>query len=227
MNILIVEDEQRVADFIARGLKAEGFVVTVATSGEQALDFVKQQPFDVMVLDLMLPEINGYDVCKQMRVRGNSTPILMLSAMSELNDRITGLNVGADDYMQKPFEFDELIARLQALHRRANSYQENLQQDKLVSGHITYDQQSFVVTANGEEVELTDKERDLLILFLTNPDRVLARERILNSVWGVNADPLTNVVDVYVGRLRKKLDFSKDVLKTLRSVGYRYSPKEE
>lgn len=224
MNILLIEDETRVADFIARGLKAEGYIVTTANSGEDGLAFLKDTEFDVVILDLLLPKMNGYEVCKQLRARKNTTPILMLTAMGELDDMVTGLDAGADDYMQKPFEFDELIARLQALHRRASNYDHQQKTSLLTSGHITYDATSYVVTSHGKEVTLTDKEREVLVLFLSNPDKVLARERILNSVWGASADPLTNVVDVYIGRLRKKLSLSKDVLKTLRGVGYCYRP---
>lgn len=229
MNILLIEDETRVASFIARGLKADGFVVTEANTGEQGLEFLKTQAFDVVILDLMLPGISGYDVCRQMRARENFTPVLMLSAMDEPADRVQGLNVGADDFMNKPFEFDELVARLHALHRRANQYQTHSSSDSnlIVSGHIQYDQAAFTVTVHDKTIDLTDKERDMLVLFLSNPNRVLARERILNSVWGANTDPLTNVVDVYIGRLRKKLALSKDTLKTLRGVGYRYSPEDD
>lgn len=194
--------------------------------GEQALAFLKTQRFDVVILDVMLPGISGIDVCRQMRVRENFTPVLMLTAMDQLDDRVQGLNCGADDYMNKPFEFDELVARLNALHRRSKAYKTDKDSSELLSGDLSYDQDSFIVKAKGQVVELTDKEREVLVLFLMNPDRVLARERILNSVWGANADPLTNVVDVYIGRLRKKLGLSKDSLKTLRGVGYRYSPEQ-
>ena len=225
MNILLVEDESRVADFVSRGLRGDGFVVTVANDGETALEFLKQNKFDVVILDLMLPGISGQDVCRKMRAKKDLTPVLMLSALDETDDRINGLQIGADDYLPKPFEFDELVARINALHRR-NNYKENDGQSAsniISSGNISYDRESYIVSVSGKHVELTDKERALLALFLTNPNKVLARERILNSVWGADSDPLTNVVDVYIGRLRNKLGLSKDQIKNIRSVGYRYS----
>ncbi len=225
MNILLVEDESRVADFISRGLRGDGFTVTVANDGETALEFLKQNKFDVVILDLMLPGISGQDVCRKMRAKKDLTPVLMLSALDETDDRISGLQIGADDYLPKPFEFDELVARLNALIRRNKYNQNDTADDKKIisSGTISYDRESYVVTVEGRQIDLTDKERALLALFLTNPNKVLARERILNSVWGADSDPLTNVVDVYVGRLRNKLGLSKNQIKNIRSVGYRYS----
>lgn len=226
MNILLIEDEKRVSDFISRGLKADGFFVTIADNGETGLEYIKTQPFDAIILDIMLPGISGYDVCRKIRMRKNYTPILMLTAMDELSDRVQGLDIGADDYMNKPFEFDELVARLKALGRRASTYQnpESNTANILVSGDIKFDQGAYLVYINEKEVSLTDKERKILLLFLQNPDKVLTRERILNSVWGMSSDPLTNVIDVYIGRLRAKMGLSKQQLATLRGVGYRYKP---
>ena len=222
MNILLVEDEARVADFVARGLKADGFAVTHFEDGEQALECLKDNRFDVIVLDLMLPGISGQDVCRTIRARKNFTPILMLTALDQTDDRVAGLNLGADDYLNKPFDFDELVARLNALARRARGFEDNsLLENVIEYGAYAYDRTSLTVSKDGVEIELTEKERDIFVLFLLNPRRVIARERILNSVWGANADPLTNVVDVYIGRLRKKLNLSRDELKSLRGVGYR------
>ena len=222
MNILLVEDEARVADFVARGLKADGFAVTHFEDGEQALECLKDNRFDVIVLDLMLPGISGQDVCRTIRARKNFTPILMLTALDQTDDRVAGLNLGADDYLNKPFDFDELVARLNALARRARGFEDNsLLENVIEYGAYAYDRTSLTVSKDGIEIELTEKERDIFVLFLLNPRRVIARERILNSVWGANADPLTNVVDVYIGRLRKKLNLSRDELKSLRGVGYR------
>lgn len=228
MNILLVEDETRVADFINRGLKGDGFVVTHAEDGETALDYLKTDKFDVVLLDLMLPGISGHDVCRMMRARKVYTPVLMLTALDEGEEKVTGLSIGADDYLTKPFDFDELVARIHALSRRETVYaneDKNEISDVLVSGNIRYNKTSFEITVNEKAVELTEKEREILVLFLSNPSRVISRERILNSVWGANADPLTNVVDVYIGRLRKKLDLDKETLKNIRGVGYRYSPE--
>ena len=226
MNILLVEDESRVADFLSRGLKSDGFTVTHAADGETGLDYLKTNEFDVVILDLMLPGISGIEVCKKMRAKKDFTPVLMLTALDETDDRVAGLASGADDYLNKPFDFDELIARLKSLERRANEYSKSDAQQHsqvLRAGTITYDRASFTVLKDGIEIDLTEKERDILVLFLLNQNKVIARERILNSVWGANADPLTNIIDVYIGRLRKKLNLTKDELKNLRGVGYRFN----
>ena len=221
MNILLVEDEARVADFIRRGLSAEGWAVDHAADGEDALEHAALNTYDVILLDLMLPGIQGQDVCRKLRARKSKTPILMLTALDSPEEKVDGLKMGADDYLAKPFDFDELIARVEALHRRATGYKSDAGDAVLTSGSLTFDRSSLQVTVDGTEIELSKKERDLLLLFLTNNGRVLSRERILNSVWGLNADPLTNVVDVYVGRLRRKIGAEGERIVTLRNVGYR------
>ncbi len=221
MNILLVEDEARVADFIRRGLSAEGWAVDHAADGEDALEHAASNSYDVILLDLMLPGVQGQEVCRKLRARESKTPILMLTALDSPEEKVDGLKMGADDYLAKPFDFDELIARIEALHRRATGYTADFGDAKLACGSLTFDRSSLKVTVNGAEIELSKKERDLLLLFLTNSGRVLSRERILNSVWGLNADPLTNVVDVYVGRLRRKIGAEGKRIVTLRNVGYR------
>lgn len=221
MNILLVEDEARVADFIRRGLAAEGWSIDHAADGEDALEYASLNAYDVILLDLMLPGIQGQDVCRKLRARKLKTPILMLTALDSPEERVEGLRIGADDYLPKPFDFDELIARVEALHRRATGYASNLNETVITSGALTFDKGSLQVMVDGTEIDLSKKERDLLLLFLTNTGRVLSRERILNTVWGLNADPLTNVVDVYVGRLRRKIGIAGDRIVTLRNVGYR------
>ena len=221
MNILLVEDEARVADFIRRGLSAEGWAVDHAADGEDGLELAASNSYDVILLDLMLPGIQGQDVCRKLRARKSKTPILMLTALDGPEETVEGLKVGADDYLAKPFDFDELIARVEALHRRATGYTSNAGEAILTSGSLTFNRSSLQVAVDGTEIELSKKERDLLLLFLTNNGRVLSRERILNSVWGLNADPLTNVVDVYVGRLRRKIGAEGERIVTLRNVGYR------
>ena len=221
MNILLVEDEARVADFIRRGLAAEGWSIDHAADGEDALEHAASNTYDVILLDLMLPGIQGQDVCRKLRARKSKTPILMLTALDSPEERVEGLKIGADDYLPKPFDFDELIARVEALHRRATGYATDTNDTVLTSGALSFDKGSLQVMVEGKEIELSKKERDLLLLFLTNIGRVLSRERILNAVWGLNADPLTNVVDVYVGRLRRKIGFEGDRIVTLRNVGYR------
>ncbi|MEM9551208.1 MAG: response regulator transcription factor [Pseudomonadota bacterium] len=224
MNVLLIEDETRVADFLRRGLAAEGWSVEYAKDGETGLELAGAHPFDIILLDLMLPGISGQDVCRKLRARRVKTPILMLSALEATEERIVGLRIGADDYLPKPFDFDELIARIEALHRRATDYVAVLEDTVMRSGRLAFDKTSFVTTLDGEEIDLSAKERDLLQLFLSNCGRVLSRERILNAVWGTNADPLTNVVDVYVGRLRRKLRDEGARIVTLRHVGYRLDP---
>ncbi|GLS27682.1 response regulator transcription factor [Marinibactrum halimedae] len=227
MNILLVEDEPRVADFVSRGLKGEGFSVTIVPDGETALEFLKQTTFDIVLLDVILPGICGKDVCRNMRAKKDYTPVMMLTALNEVHDRVAGLNIGADDYLSKPFDFEELIARIHALIRRSRYTQDSSDYTNIQTcGRIVFDRQSFIVTVDGTAVELSDKEREILSMFMINEGKVLARERILNSVWGANSDPLTNVIDVYVGRLRKKLKLSKQELKNIRGVGYRFSSPE-
>lgn len=221
MNILLIEDETRVADFLRRGLSGEGWNVQHAPDGETGIEMVKQDRFDIVLLDLMLPGISGQDVCRKLRARKVHTPILMLSALDAVEEKIDGLKIGADDYLSKPFDFDELIARIESLHRRANGYAEQDQIATLEIGDIVFDKLSYRVEVAGEEIDLSAKERDILVLFLSNQGRVLTRERILNAVWGVNSDPLTNVVDVYIGRLRRKLKHCGKLITTLRNVGYR------
>lgn len=222
MNILLVEDEVRVADFIRRGLAAEGWGVTHASDGETALELLSDAPFDAVILDLMLPGISGQDVCRKLRARFNTTPVLMLSALDSTDERIAGLKLGADDYLPKPFDFDELVARLQALHRRAQRYGATQSADLLDCDGVTFDKRSLTVLIEGEPIDLSGKERDILLLLMSSTGRAFSRERILNAVWGVTADPLTNVVDVYIGRLRRKLRHHGNRIVTLRNVGYRF-----
>lgn len=221
MNILLVEDEIRVADFIKRGLAAEGWAVDHTSKGLQALSLLETNSYDVILLDRMLPDTEGHDVCRKLRARKLTSPIIMLTALDNPEEKIEGFRVGADDYLTKPFVFDELIARIEALHRRATNYAADAEDMLLSSGAIDFDRNSLVVKLEGQSIELSKKERDLLLLFMSNLDRVLSRERILNSVWGLDTDPLTNVVDVYVGRLRRKLGVEGERITTLRHVGYR------
>ena len=221
MNLLLVEDESRVADFIVRGLRAEGWMVTHAPDAEIATELSLQDSFDVIVLDLVLPGMPGQDFCRKLRARRDLTPILMLSALDALDERVAGLKLGADDYMGKPFEFDELIARIEALARRSTQFSEPAAETLMQAGAITLDLESLEATVEGQPLDLTAKEREILKLFLSKPGRVFSRERILNSVWGASEDPLTNVVDVYVGRLRRKLGEQGEKLQTVRGAGYR------
>jgi DNA-binding response OmpR family regulator len=226
MNLLVVEDEKQVADFIQRGLRSEGWVVSLALDGETALELIAEDDFDVVVLDLMLPGISGQDVCRNMRANNNFTPVLMLSALDQTDDRVSGLQMGADDYLVKPFDFEELIARIQALVRRAGAFslnEDNHEEHILQLGTIVFNTMSLEITCRDKQITLTEKERRILQLFLTNPDKLYSRERMLNAVWGANEDPLTNIIDVYVGRLRKKLGESGEAIETIRGAGYKLS----
>lgn len=226
MNLLLVEDEKAVADFIRRGLKAEGWLIEHVEDGETALDRLKENEFDVVVLDLMLPGISGQDVCRKMRARKNFTPILMLTALDARDELVEGLRLGADDYLTKPFDFDELIARLESLNRREQQYRSGQNEHVISCGELEIDRQSLIVRLAGAVIDLTAKEREILTLLATNSGRVISRERILNTIWDASEDPLTNVVDVYVGRLRKKLGTHGDLIQTVRGIGYRVANKE-
>ncbi len=227
VNVLVVEDEARVAEFIQRGLKDEGWNITLTNDGHEALALLSEEDFDVVVLDLMLPGMSGQDVCRRMRAKNDRTPILMLSALDGVDDRVAGLRLGADDYLAKPFDFDELVARIEALARRGGGdYKEgNGQVHVLQKGELRFDTRSLEVRCRDRVIELSAKERDILKLFLSNPDKVYSRERILNALWSFNEDPLTNVVDVYISRLRKKLGPCGSLIGTVRGAGYRLSMK--
>lgn len=220
MNVLLIEDEARIAEFIKRGLSSESWIVSHAADGETGLQLAEQGGVDVIVLDIMLPGMSGEDVCRQLRARGNTTPILMLTALDSREDRVRGLRLGADDYLSKPFDFDELMARIEALHRRATGFDDCVC-PVLQCGPFRYDTDTLEVTCDGVPVDLTAKERDIFRLLIAKPGRVFSRERILNVVWGANEDPLTNVIDVYVGRLRRKLGATGDRIETVRGIGYR------
>lgn len=221
MNVLLVEDEPRVADFIDRGLRAENHGVTVAPTGGEGVDLAKTGEFDVIVLDLMLPDMHGYDVCQRLRQEGHHTPILMLTAMDALDDKIKGIKIGADDYLTKPFDFDELLVRIEALVRRAQHFAPN--SNVLRVADLELDRELLEVKRGGEPIKLTAKELAILELLMSAPGRVFSRTRILNQVWGYSEDPLTNVVDVYIARLRRKIDTKarEPLIETVRGHGYR------
>ena len=220
MSILLVEDEARVASFIQRGLMAEGHAVTVVATAADAVVMGCEPDVSVIILDLLLPDGNGNDVCVELRGRGVLTPILMLTAMDTLDDKVSGLDNGADDYLTKPFAFDELLARLNALIRRDRRFQDD--RAVLQVGDIRLDRERMEVMRGGRLIELTSKELGLLELLMSRPGQVMSRSRILNTVWGLTADPLTNVVDVYIKRLRAKLAGSADdaPIRTVRGRGY-------
>lgn len=230
MNIILIEDDPRIADFLQRGLKAEGLQVQRASTGPEGLAMVqdasRQMTADhaatVVVLDLMLPGMNGLEICQKLRAQGVPFPILMLTALSAIEDRVAGLRMGADDYLCKPFEFEELLARLQALGRRAQGLH-TMRPSQLQVDDIVLDRNSMRASRAGEALNLTARELALLELLMSAPGRLFSRERILSSVWGLNEDPLTNVVDVYIRRLRSKIDEGRatPLIQTMRGLGYR------
>ena len=202
-----------------RLLQAANLRLEQAVAERTALLLPAAGGFDVLVLDLMLPGISGQEVCRRLRARRDQTPVLKLTALGAVDDRVSGLRMGADDYLVKPFDFDELVARIEALARRAAIRAETGTASSLIQvGPLSLHLESLDVRCGDQPIELTLKEREILRLFLTNPDKVFSRERILSRVWGLNEDPQTNVVDVYIGRLRKKLGGCAEAIETLRSV---------
>jgi len=228
MAILMIEDDVRILQFVKRGLEAEGYLIEAASTGEQALQLASNSDYELLLLDLMLPDISGQEVCRQLRQQGVLTPILMLTAMDSVEDKVEGLHVGADDYLTKPFAFDELVARIQALLRRSSrhiDYKEKVAE--LVVADLTLNRNTHEVHRGDKLVELTPKEYALLEYFMQTPGRVFSRSQILDQVWGYNADPLTNVVEVYIRNLRRKLDegYSVSLIKTVRGFGYKLELK--
>jgi len=221
MRILIVEDEARIADFLQRGLRAEGHFCVVANDGEAGLSLALDGDFDLILLDMMLPGIHGRDVCQQLRMNKINTPLIILSAMDSLDDVIAGLRMGADDYMTKPFSFEELLARIETVMRRSSEIAS--EEQSLATGRLAFDRQSLRFSVDGEDIKMTAKELAIIELLMSNPGTLFSRERILSNVWGLNMDPLTNVVDVYIGKLRKKIDSddAESMIETVRGLGYR------
>ncbi len=221
MRILIVEDETRIADFLDRGLRAEGHFCVIANDGESGLSLALEGDFELILLDLMLPGIHGHEVCQQLRMNKVNIPLIILSAMDSLEDVIAGLRMGADDYLTKPFSFEELLARIETIMRR-NSTIEG-EEDIIKAGPLAFDRQSLRFSVDGDELKMTAKELAIIELLMTNPGTLFSRERILSNVWGLNMDPLTNVVDVYIGKLRKKIDSDTEnsMIETVRGLGYR------
>lgn len=224
MKVLVVEDDRRIASFLERGLTAEGYQVSVENDGRDGLERARQDDFELIILDRMLPYVDGLEVTRLLREERRPAMILMLTAKDSLADKIEGLKGGADDYLTKPFAFDELLARLVALRRRRSEIDHESQ---LVIGPLTLDPQSRRVSRDGEPISLTVREFDLLRYLMSNPDKVVSRQRLLNSVWEYGYDPGTKIVDVYVRYLRAKIDTegSPSLIQTVRGVGYMMASK--
>ena len=221
MRILIVEDEVRIADFLQRGLRAEGHFCVVANDGDAGLALALEGDFDLLLLDMMLPGIHGRDICQQLRMSQVNTPLIILSAMDSLDDVIAGLRMGADDYMTKPFSFEELLARIETIMRRNSEIAGN--EEELAVGPLAFNRHSLRFFVHGQDIKMTAKELAIIELLMSHPGTLFSRERILSNVWGLNMDPLTNVVDVYIGKLRKKIDGDSpgSMIETVRGLGYR------
>jgi DNA-binding response OmpR family regulator len=226
MRILFVEDERKISAYVKRGLEEQGYAVDVAYSGLEALDWATSVEFDLIILDILLPEMDGLAVCRELRRQGSRVPILMLTARDTIDDRVAGLDAGADDYLVKPFAIKELLARLRALARRSN---ETSRQTLLKVGDLTLDTLSQRVRRSGKTIPLASKEFAVLECLMRDPDRVLTRTQIAEHVWNYDVFNQSNVVDVYIRNLRRKIDdsFEMKLIHTIRGAGYRISIENE
>jgi len=219
MRILVVEDERRITAFIKRGLEEERYAVDVAYDGEEALDWAAVVDYDLIVLDVLLPKKDGIEVCRELRAQGNKVPILMLTARDAIEDRVQGLDSGADDYLVKPFAFQELLARIRALLRRSGE----IKTTRLQVGDLALDTLTHRASRGGRVIELTAREYALLEFLMRHPGQVLSRTQISEHVWNYDFFTTSNVVDVYIRYLRRKIDkgFEVKLLQTVRGVGYK------
>ncbi|NCO88729.1 DNA-binding response regulator [Candidatus Roizmanbacteria bacterium CG2_30_33_16] len=224
MKILLVEDEKRLSYFIKKGLIEQGFAVDSAFDGEEGLYLAKEETYDVIILDVMLPKLSGIELCKKLRELKKETPVLMLTAKSEVDDKVEGLNSGADDYLTKPFVFAELKARINALLRRSYHQVTN----NLTIDDLEVDPLKHIVKRNGKMIKLTPKEFAILELLLRQKNEVVTRTQVIEHVWDYNFESLSNVVDVFIGTLRKKIDkgYKVPLIHTLHGVGYMATDKK-
>jgi DNA-binding response OmpR family regulator len=224
MRLLVVEDDAAIADFLVRGLTEQGHAVDLARDGAEALDLIALASPDVLVLDIMLPRVDGIEVCRRLRADGNDTPVLMLTARDAVEDRVHGLDTGADDYLVKPFAFSELMARIRALSRRPPATSGPV----LRVADLELDTATRQARRGQQPIDLTSKEYALLEYLMLNPNRVLTRTMITERVWNFDAFNVANVIDVYIGHLRRKIDDEHDVklIHTVRGAGYRLAVPE-
>lgn len=218
MRVLLVEDEPRIAGFIAKGLRERAYAVDVARDGEEALYYAGVNEYDLVILDVMLPIKDGYAICRELRGSGFRSPILMLTARDAVDDRVAGLDSGADDYLTKPFDFKELLARLRALSRRSTE----IRPEVIQVADLTLNPENHAISRAGRSISVTAKEYALLEFLMLNQNRVVNREQIAQHVWDENFDPFSNIIDVYVRRLRTKIDagFAEPLIHTRRGEGY-------
>ncbi len=219
MHVLVVEDDERVAGHVVKGLKGQGWLVDHVADGRQALFQVAAETYDVIVLDRMLPNVDGLKILQTMRASGDGTPVLILSALGDVDNRVKGLRAGGDDYLTKPFAFSELVARIEALGRRKGVVQETTE---LSLADLEMNLITRTVTRRGQAIDLTTREFALLEYLLRNAGRVVSRSMLLEAVWDYNFDPQTNIIDQHVSRLRSKIDkdFDPPLLQTVRGMGY-------
>jgi heavy metal response regulator len=225
MRILLVEDERRISAYVKRGLEEEGYAVDAVYTGQEALDWGEAAAYDLIILDILLPELDGISVCRELRRRGARTPILMLTARDTVDDRVAGLDAGADDYLVKPFAIKELLARLRALTRRPSEVQKS---PVIQVADLRLDTRTHKVQRSGKRIDLAAKEYAVLECLMREPGRVLTRTMIAEHVWNYNTFNQSNVVDVYVRNLRRKIDdsFDRKLIHTLRGAGYSISNDE-
>jgi two-component system copper resistance phosphate regulon response regulator CusR len=218
-HICLIEDEQKVAAFICKGLEEQGYTVKTAGDGVSAQKLIQQEQFDLLIMDVMLPDTNGIELCRRIRQTDGNTPILMLTALNQVHDKVSGLKAGADDYLVKPFHFSELLARIEALQRRSKNIEDN---HLLIFDDLKLDTWSKTAERDGKKIALTAKEYTLLELFMQNPNKILSREYIAEKVWEIGFDTGTNFIDVYVNYLRKKIekDFKSKLIYTVIGMGY-------
>ncbi len=220
MQLLLIEDEPKIAAFIQKGLNENGYGLTIAYDGKLGLKMALQGEYDLIILDIMLPALSGLDICKQVRLGGINTPVLMLTALGTLDDKVHGLRQGADDYLVKPFHFKELVARIEALTRR--SHQQLISNSTLQVADLVLDRNRKFAQRDGKEIVLTAREYALLELFMKNTNRLLSRSDIAEQVWGYEFDAGSNVIDVYINYLRNKIEkgFSSKLIHTMVGMGY-------
>lgn len=220
MRLLIIEDDQKVSQFIQRGFKELGHIVDIATDGKQGLFLAMTEQYDALIVDRMLPNVDGLTILQTLRAANNKTPALVLSAMGKVDDRVKGLRSGADDYLVKPFAFEELLARIEVLIERCT--RQDIRQTELVVQDLVMDLLSRKVTRSGVEIELQSREFRLLEYLLRNKGQMVTRTMLLEHVWDYHFDPQTNVIDVHISRLRNKIDkeYDNKIIKTIRGSGY-------
>jgi DNA-binding response OmpR family regulator len=225
VRALVIEDNPKMAMAIQSGLQEHGMAVDVSHTGYEGEELAASEPYDAIVLDLMLPDRDGVEVCRNLRRRGVQAPVLMLTALSGTQDKVNGLDAGADDYLAKPFEFEELLARLRALMRRGQASESRI----LRCDDLELDLYSHVATRAGEKIELSNREFALLECLMRNENRVLSRIQIGEKVWDMNFEPTSNVIDVYISALRKKIDrgFDRPLIHTIKGAGYRFGVVDE